>query len=143
MESQKLIDSNVLIYALNAASSKHTVALGYLEKYVGSYTLAHQNVLETWRVLSHPSYIKAFGGKGNLGQQIGQLISAADEMIFPNELTLQLFEKLTQRPEVSGNHVFDAYLVATMLTNGVDEMVTDNERDMTKFPEIRVVNPFK
>ena len=39
--------------------------------------------------------------------------------------------------------VFDAYLAATALCNGVETIATDNVRDFSKFSEIKVINPFE
>ena len=51
-----LIDSNILIYAINTDSPKHKKAQGFLEENLGDLEIAHQNVLETIRVLTHGKF---------------------------------------------------------------------------------------
>jgi predicted nucleic acid-binding protein len=42
-----------------------------------------------------------------------------------------------------GRRIFDAYLAATMLSNGINIIYTANDNDFEIFKEIEVVNPFK
>lgn len=39
--------------------------------------------------------------------------------------------------------VFDAYLVATALSNDIDTIATDNTRDFKKFSDLNIINPFQ
>ncbi len=42
-----------------------------------------------------------------------------------------------------GAHFWDALIAATMIENGVFEILTENEKDFAKIPGIRARNPFK
>lgn len=49
-----LIDTNIIIYAINSASSKHHLAKEFLARQQDNLIVAHQNILEAIRVLTHP-----------------------------------------------------------------------------------------
>lgn len=51
-----LIDSNILVYAINRSSPKHKAAQIFLQNNIGHLEIAHQNILEALRVLTHPKF---------------------------------------------------------------------------------------
>ena len=63
--------------------------------------------------------------------------------VYPSDKTVYVATELVRKHNIKSNAVFDAYLVATMLSCGVDEIATDNERDIKLFEGIKVHNPFK
>src|ERR1035437_3026977 len=55
-KDQILVDSNILIYAINRSSPKHLAAQEFLQENIGKFVLAHQNILESLRVLTHKKF---------------------------------------------------------------------------------------
>src|SRR3989338_1161472 len=51
------------------------------------------------------------------------------------------FEILSNSSDPSD--IFDYYLAATMLDNGINRILTINTKDFSKIPGIEAVNPFK
>ena len=135
-----LIDSNVLIYAINTRSPKHGLAKEFLVENSRNLHVAHQNILETIRVLTHTKF--AFPMKIKNAIEAIEGILRACTVISPDYRTHQIALRLIAKYKLSSNHVFDAYLVATALSNSIDTIATDNIRDFKKFTEIKVINPF-
>lgn len=136
-----LIDSNILIYAINADSAKHESAKQFLKDNLGNLQVAQQNLLETLRVVTH----KAFASTLNLKEAVEAifLLIQGFQIVVPHNNTYYLCLELIKEHNLTGNRIFDAYLAATALTNGIYEVATDNERDFRKYREIKVINPFK
>ncbi len=134
--SQILVDTNVLIYAFNVSSPKHKMAKSVLEGR-GDLVLAHQNLLEFLRVVTHPVYRKKI--RLEMVNKFVGLLEDNLRVVYPTELTWEIFKNLKIKYEVGGNLVFDTYLVATMLSWGIKRIVTDNQKDLGKFEEIGVV----
>ncbi len=135
-----LIDSNVIIYAINSSSSKHKAAQDFLQAQVGNMILAHQNIFESMRVLTHKKFpnpmtpdnaIKAIG---NISERCH--VISADQGAY--HIALAFIKKHT----LIGDKVFDAYLAATALSVGVKSIATDNVKDFRIFEGIKIVNPF-
>lgn len=135
-----LIDSNVLVYALNVDSPKHLASRLFLEKNIKEAVVAHQNILETTRIMTHPVFPKTLSVK-MVTKAIEQMTRAM-KVIHPNGETLATFREMVQKYGEGGNKVFDLYLASTALTNGVKEIATDNVKHFSVFEEMRVVNPF-
>jgi len=91
-----LIDSNIIIYALNSDSVKSNPAQSFLTENALTLIFAQQNTFE-----------------------------------------------LIKKYNVSGTEIFDAYLVATALSNNILTIVTDNVKYLSKYKEITVLNPFQ
>lgn len=135
-----LVDTNILVYSVNLDSTKHRYAIKFIRENMGRLEIAHQNILEAIRVLTH----KKFSHPKRLKEALNATLSIARlcSLISPNQNTIYLALELIKKHELSGNRIFDAYLAATALSNGTNTIATDNVRDFKKFKEIRIINPF-
>lgn len=135
-----LIDSNILIYAINTRSPKNKSAVKFLKTNLNHLEISHQNILETIRVMTHKKFSNPMKAEAVL-EAISPLLETA-RVITPNQLTLELFSHFIKEYNKSGNRIFDAYLAATALSNDVSEIATDNIKDFEKFKGLKIVNPF-
>ena len=62
--------------------------------------------------------------------------------ILPTEHTIHRLVQLLERRHIRGSDIFDVFLVATMLENGVRTIYTQNVRDFEVYSELHVINPF-
>ena len=134
-----LIDSNILIYAINIDSPKHKQAQQFLQESLGNLEIAHQNVLETIRVLTHQKFSNPMKLKDALIAI--QAISKFCRVIYPTQTTYYLALEFISKHKLVGNRIFDAYLAATALSNNIDIIATDNTSDFKKFNGIKIINP--
>lgn len=135
-----LIDTNILVYSVNLDSPKYKQAISFISENIGQLEIAHQNILEAISVLTH----KKFSHPKRLKEALNATLSITRScsLISPNQNTLYLALELIKKHKLSGNKIFDAYLTATALSNGINTIATDNTRDFKKFKGIRLVNPF-
>lgn len=136
-----LVDSNILIYAINSSSPKHLSAQAYLQANVGQMTIAHQNILETLRVLTHSKFPYPM----TTTDAIKAILSIAKgcHVIEPQTDTYHIALALIQKHGLKGDKVFDAYIVATAISVGISSIATDNTKDFTIFEGVSVINPFQ
>ncbi|MBI2613294.1 MAG: PIN domain-containing protein [Candidatus Levybacteria bacterium] len=135
-----LVDSNILIYAINRRSSKHVTAQNFLQNNIGDLEVAHQNIFETLRVLTHPKFPSSMKIQDALNAINN--ITKTCRVIFPDEKTYSITLFLIKKNALVSDQIFDAYLAATALSNGIAVIATDNIRDFKKFKEIKLINPF-
>lgn len=135
-----LVDTNILIYAINADSSKYKQAQKFLKENLSELEIAHQNVLEAIRVLTHKNFSRTMNLKDALKAVLPIVKSCI--IISPNQSTYYFAIELIKNYKLKGNRIFDAYLAATALSNGITTIATDNIRDFKKFKEIKLLNPF-
>lgn len=136
-----LIDSNILIYAINSSSPKQKTAQDFLQKNVGYLVVAHQNVFESLRVLTHPRFQAPMSSEDAIAA-IDAIIERC-RIIAPGYDTLEIALALVKEHELTGEKIFDAYLTATALSAGLSTIATDNTKDFLPFREITITNPFK
>ncbi|MEK7517774.1 MAG: PIN domain-containing protein [Patescibacteria group bacterium] len=135
-----IVDTNILIYAINADSQKHKKAQKFLKANEGKLEISHQNILEAIRVLTHKRFSRPMALKNALKAILS--VSKSCSMISPNDSTYYFAVELIKTYKLTGNRIFDAYLTATALSNGIKSIATDNTRDFKKFKEISIINPF-
>ena len=138
--SSVLIDSNIIIYALNSSSPKNLAAQEYIEGNKQSLYFSPQNVLETLRILTHSKYVNPMPSTTALA--CIQSVTKHLTVISPDLETYEIFLGLIKKHGIGSNQVFDAYLAATALTYGIDTIATDNTKDFNKISGINVFNPF-
>jgi len=63
-------------------------------------------------------------------------------IISPNPETIFITKELISKYQLGSNRIFDAYLVATAISNSVDIIATDNVRHFEGYKEIKILNPF-
>lgn len=137
-----LIDSNILIYSLLTDSPKNTVAQTFLKKHAqkSQLIIAHQNIFEVLRVITHMKFPNPFSTTDAIDSL--NSICLVAKVIYPTRETHDLALALIQEYNISGSEIFDAYLVATAISNECFEIATDNVKHLSKYREIRVFNPF-
>ena len=135
-----LIDSNILIYAINRRSPKHRRAKQFLKENLPYLEIAHQNILEAIRVLTHGKFSRPMKPDSALDSIFG-LVQPC-RVISPDTSAIYISKELIKMHQLSGNRIFDAYLAATALSNGIDTIATDNTQDFKKFSQLKIINPF-
>lgn len=135
-----LIDSNILIYAINKTSPKHVKAQNFLQENSNALTVAHQNIFESMRVLTHSKFQNPM--KQNDAVEAIDRILDVCTIISPDYRTHRIALELIKKYNIVSDQIFDAYLVATAISNGINKIATDNVKDLKKFSEISVVYPF-
>ncbi len=136
-----LIDSNILIYAINNDSPKQKTAQDFLQTNIGHSIVAHQNIFESLRVLTHPKFQTPMSTSDAIAA-----INAITEncrIVAPSYETHEIALALVKKHGLTGDKVFDAYLTATSLSAGITTIATDNVKDFLSFKEVTVINPFK
>ena len=135
-----LIDSNILVYALNDASPKQAKAQAFLQNNIGQGIIAHQNIFEAIRVLTH----KKFPSPMSSDTAVTALSNIIDNfhVIAPEQGTHYIALAFVQKHSLTGDKIFDAYLAATALYAGIKIVATDNTKDLHLFEGIEVINPF-
>ena len=142
-ESKKyLIDTNILIYAVNESSEYHEKALDLLQDIAIKYNacISTQNILEFQRVLTHKSF-KTLLPQENI-EEIIRIWLDYFEVIFEDKTVWIEYQKLAKFIQPSGDKIFDLWLSATMLANGVDVIITVNTKDFKNIKGIKAINPF-
>ena len=103
--------------------------------------LSSQNIVEFASTLT---FLSQFYKKTNQKDIINILKNFENKIfryIFPKEKTFKLLNDFLNVHPTTKKQVFDMFLVATMLSNGVNQILTYNTKDFYRFKEIKVILP--
>jgi predicted nucleic acid-binding protein len=140
-----MVDTNILVYALNSDSPQYEVAyalLGRAKDGQFQIALSPQIVGELYATLTNSKKISKFLSPKEAADTVeGLWKSEAVKQVFPKKDTLQSTLELVKHHGLVGPDFFDAQIVATMLDNDITRIYTINYADFQCFEGIEVMNP--
>lgn len=138
-----LVDTNVLIYSYDKEHDLHVHSYQFMERaFAGNVTgaIAQQNVLEFLAVVTNPKRVEYPLSLEEALQKV-TLYAASFPVICPSAKTLFTFAGLVSKYPAMSDRVFDLYLAATALDNGIARICTWNVKHFRKIVEVAVGTP--
>jgi predicted nucleic acid-binding protein len=132
MKTEVLLDTNILLYALDSGNPYHSQAVKLLKDPALKFSVTTKNISEYFAVCSKLEI------QLTIAMVFYHSLCQNAQVLFPNEASLLLFEQLIQKYNPRGNRVFDLEIVSIALANGISEIVTVNTKDFTGISEISV-----
>lgn len=132
-QNRIVVDTNILTYAFDAASPQKEDCLNFLENNSQSIVLTHQVLNEYLRVVTHSKIQKSISIQ-KAAENVNVFLDRF-QVIYPNAATFNKSFEYLLKYKISGNAVFDVYLVATAVTNGITQLATYNVKDFQKFKD--------
>ncbi len=135
-----LVDSNILVYTFDARDDKkQPIAIKTISKLTENKTavISIQNIVEFCRIVTQKlpnvmSFEEARAESIKMKNTFDLIYYNTDTVI--EALTILKYHK---------THFFDALLVATMKQHQIYTIITENDKDFSKIPGIKAINPFK
>ena len=145
-EPLALLDTNVLVYAADAASEFHTDAKRLRDQGIeGTLPLAvsPQVLMEFFAVITNPRRVEHPRSPEEARIEVEKYLHATTiRKIHPGtDITERVLALLQAHPEITRQQIFDCHLAATMLTNRVTRIYTYNADDFRHFAGIEVLTP--
>jgi toxin-antitoxin system PIN domain toxin len=145
-DERALLDTNVLIYAADAGSPFHEPARQLRDRgFRGELPLvvSPQVLLEFFAVVTNSRRVQAPRSPQEATAEMAKYMRSHHiRTIYPRPDILQRVLALhAQHPQVTRQEIFDLYLAATMLSNGITRIYTYNQQHFTPFQELTVLTP--
>lgn len=138
------VDTNILVYAHRADSPFHAAAhacIGSLAEGAASWAIPWPCLYEFLAIVTHPRiYSPPTPVPKALDQVEAWLESPTLRLLTEAEGHWDVLRDLIARARVAGPKVHDARIAALCREHGVRELWSA-DRDFSRFPEIRAVNP--
>lgn len=138
------LDTNVLVYAHRADSPFHRAAdacLASLAEGTASWAIPWPCLHEFLAIATHP---RIYAPPTPIGKALGQidawLESPSLRLLTEAEEHWPVLRSLLARAQVAGPKVHDARIAALCKEHEVRELWSA-DRDFSRFPELRIVNP--
>ena len=139
-----LVDSNILLRWIKPDDRDYALVVSAIEIALRNGAVlcyTSQNVGEFWNTCTRPVERNGYG----LTPMEADRRAAIFELklrLLPDSLAVhQEWRRLLVTQNVSGIQVHDARLVAAMRVHGLGRILTFNEKDFARYPEIEVVHP--
>jgi len=140
-----LLDTNILARLAQKSHPQHPVveeAVKALQLQQQTLCIVPQNLYEFWVVGTRP--IVALNGLGLSREQAVTEIERAKSLftlIADTATIYPAWEQLVSQYDVKGRVAHDARLVAAMRVHEIEQILTFNEGDFTRYSEITVITP--
>jgi predicted nucleic acid-binding protein len=130
--SDVLVDTNVLVYALDKGNPFHQRAVNLISDPSLNLFIATKNISEYFAVCSklgiplqkaYPFYIH---------------VCQNSQILYPDSQSLSVFEQLLQKYQPTGNRVYDIELVLIAVIHQIPEIAAVNTKDFSGVTEIKV-----
>jgi hypothetical protein len=139
-----IVDTNVLVYALDADAPQHAAARALLEaaRADTSTTLfvTSQILCEFYSIVTNPRRVPKPRTAAEVMAAISSLLAFLHGLPVAAHAVDGLLDLLRRHP-VTGGDVFDLQIVATVQADGIERIYTFNADDFTVFPELSIVTP--
>ncbi len=138
-----VVDTNVLVYALDADAPQHAAAPALLEAAREASTTLYvtsQILCEFYSIVTNPRRVSKPRSAADALSAVSGLLAFLHVLPVPAH-TVDGWLDLLRRHPVTGGDVFDLHIVATMQANGVQRIYTFNTADFEVFAQISVVTP--
>lgn len=140
MSKPVLLDTNVLIYAIDTRSAFHQDSLRFMDTYEGGLYTTSKNLSE---------YISAGTGGDDPLFSTEEAVQDIEDfanfitILYPDERSLSQLKALLSRYNVRGKRVHDIEIAAIALTNDIEHIATFNTKDFKSLAEISIIQPDK
>ena len=140
-----LIDTNVLVYAADKTSEFYLSAKNIRDLGISgkeNLCICPQILEEFFAVITDSRRVKNPRDPKEVIEELEKYIKSQNIVkIYPKEDTLVRTIDFLKKYNIRKQEIFDARLVATMLSNSVSRIYTFNKEDFTKYKEIKVITP--
>lgn len=143
-EPWHLTDSNILLRLGVRQHADYPLvrsALDRLESRGATLACTLQNLTEVWNVATRPVERNGFGLSIGEADRLLRRFESAFTFLPDTEAVCREWRRLVVTHEVKGVQVHDARLVAVMRVCGIRHILTLNQADFRRYPDLVVVSP--
>ena len=143
-EDAHLLDTNILLRLFQPQDLAYGVvrrAIRALRARSVELFFTLQNVAEFWNVCTRPIEHNGLGLSVTETDRRARLIEKAFTLLADSERVYQEWRELVVVHGITGIAVHDARLVAAMKAHGLTSLLTLNQGDFVRYPDIKVVHP--
>lgn len=141
----RIVDANLLLYAVDRGSDRHAVSRAFLERILQDeetigipWTVA----LAFLRIGTNPrAFPRALSSAEATAFLDGWLVRKNVVFLSPGNGHWRILSELTSAVGAKGNLIMDTYLAALAIENGAELCSADT--DFSRFPRLRWTDPFR
>ena len=138
-----VLDTNVLVYAADESSEFHEASRTLRDREDIALAVTPQILMEFYAIITDPRRVASPRSAEEARGEVAKYVHSPHIVTLhpsPDVLT-RVIALLAAYPQVTRQNIFDLFIVATMLGNGVNRIYTFNDQDFSLFTEVEVLRP--
>ncbi len=140
-EEKYFIDTNIFIYASFKDMSEYEKSVSILNNPIGDYYISNQVINEYFSVSTNSKIFKKPLNSNEAIENIKHFLKAVKIVNIPN-YSSDVLEKDIMNYNLLTKQIFDYCIYHAMVNNGINNIITRNQKDFKVFSKITIVNPF-
>lgn len=139
-----LPDTSVLVRLYDTNNPLSTVVrqcFRKIERDGQELVIVPQILVEFWAVATRPTNVNGLGMKTGEAETELDKFQKLFKVLPENEKIFQEWKTLVAKYNVKGKPTHDTRIVAAMIVNGIDNILTLNPGDFKRFTEINTISP--
>ena len=139
-----LLDSNVIVYAVNYDSPFHKECLSFVSRAMKGEIngfLCEKSIYEVYAILSDSRRVEKPLSTTQIIDVLNKLVKSKLQVLYSNENTTEKALRLCKEYNINRQDVFDMVIASQALNNSVNYIVTYNKKDFLKIKDIEIVTP--
>ena len=139
-----LLDSNILLRWVKPDHHDHPMIVAAIESILrrdGVLCYTSQNLGEFWNTCTRPLDRNGYALSSQETDRRAKFFEEKLRLLPENLAVHEQWRKVLVTYGVSGVQVHDARLAAAMLVHGVKRILTFNDRDFARYPDIEAIHP--
>jgi predicted nucleic acid-binding protein len=139
-----LVDSNVLLRWIKPDDRDYPVVVSAIDTVLQQGAMlcyTSQNVAEFWNTCTRPLNRNGYGLSPQEADRLAKLFEDKLQLLPDSVAVHREWRRLLVTHNVSGVQVHDARLVAAMRVQDVRRILTFNDKDFARYPDIEAVHP--
>ncbi|WP_067619310.1 type II toxin-antitoxin system VapC family toxin [Dissulfuribacter thermophilus] len=136
MDNSILVDTNVLIYAVDADSQFNNQAVKFLSDSALKLFTTSKNISEFLVVLTRNAEIEL--SSSECLDILSSLLSDI-EILYPTPISMDVFQKLVRKYNPRGLWIHDVEIASIGMAHGISVIATNNIADFKRIAELEVI----
>jgi predicted nucleic acid-binding protein len=133
MSNELLVDTNILVYAIDEDSQFYATSRSVLQKKDKTLFTTSKNITEFLTVMTRSS---GYGLSTETALNLLQKLIQQLEIIYPTPDSIATFLELVASYQPSGLKLHDFEIISIALANGISDIATFNQKDFQTITEI-------
>ncbi len=139
-----LVDTNVLLRWVQPAAPENPLAVAAIDALRAGgdvLVITPQNLVELWSVATRPASANGLGMTPAIADSMAQRVERLFPLVPDGPQIHHEWRRLVVAHAVQGRQVFDARLAAVMIVHGISHILTFNDADFRRYPQVTALNP--
>ncbi|MFC2131177.1 type II toxin-antitoxin system VapC family toxin [Bacteroidota bacterium] len=142
MKNTCLIDTNLIVYALNKDSEFHKECLAIMSAALNGKlkaAIAEKSLYEFYAITTDKRRVEKPVSVKKATEIIELLIGSKIDILYSSPASISKTIELIRKYKVRKQDIFDYVLIGIMLASSITQIYTYNKKDFSRIKEIRVL----